>query len=217
LGCGGLIARARRAGVPVGVVFLTDGSRSHDDRPVEHRPVDLVGLRQEEAHRALARLGVPPGDIRFLGYPDGGLRDLPDDRREALYHDLVALLRERRPEIVLLPHGRDAHPDHEATYVPLIDALCASGQSCAVYAYQVWLLWSRTRLFDNLKLSDLRGVRRVAVAAADLEAKRAAMAEYASQLEALPPKFVARALGPFELFFPVEPGAMGDEKAARRP
>ncbi|HVF09183.1 MAG TPA: PIG-L family deacetylase [Abditibacteriaceae bacterium] len=83
LGAGGTIAAARAAGVPVRVVFLTngDGSRStqiaEDARQLSFRPrrdsyQQLARLRQREAIAAVGELGVAARDVIFLGYPDGG-------------------------------------------------------------------------------------------------------------------------------------------------
>lgn len=84
LGAGSLIADARRAGVPVRVVFLTNGdafpvAASRALRDVHVSPDDFVRFaeqRQGEALSALNVLGVPNKDILFLGYPDRGLKPM---------------------------------------------------------------------------------------------------------------------------------------------
>jgi LmbE family N-acetylglucosaminyl deacetylase len=86
LGAGGTIAAARSRGIPVRVVFLTNGDGSLSTQIVEdaHRPGQLLSrrksflrmakTRQREARAALHQLGVKDDDIIFLGYPDGGTR-----------------------------------------------------------------------------------------------------------------------------------------------
>lgn len=84
LGAGGLIAQARAAGVPVQVVFLTNGDAfpaacalvTRKLPPQASDYLTLGKLRQKEALAALKELGVGPEAITFLGYPDRGLRAL---------------------------------------------------------------------------------------------------------------------------------------------
>jgi LmbE family N-acetylglucosaminyl deacetylase len=94
LGAGGLIAAARKQGIPVRVVFLTNGDGSlatrlvQDARFVEQmakgqdpqRPRNIyrqiAPMRQKEALAALARLNVPANEVTFLGYPDGGTKTM---------------------------------------------------------------------------------------------------------------------------------------------
>lgn len=83
LGTGGLIARARRLGIEVRVVFLTNGDGSGSTKigeTVRRRQTpdyrQIAQMRQREATAALGELGLAPHDIVFLGFPDGGLRAL---------------------------------------------------------------------------------------------------------------------------------------------
>jgi LmbE family N-acetylglucosaminyl deacetylase len=84
VGVGGLIHALRRDGVPVQVVFLTNGDgyphavEAEFDRtdPTRADYLALGALRQREAQRALGRLGVGKRDALFLGFPDGGLAQL---------------------------------------------------------------------------------------------------------------------------------------------
>lgn len=88
LACGGLIARARRAGATVDVVFLTNGDGfrvavQREYRVLRAEPGDFVRfalLRQDEARRALSMLGVSPEHAHFLGYADRGLLPMWTDR-----------------------------------------------------------------------------------------------------------------------------------------
>ena len=84
LAVGGLIRRLTKAGVPVRVVFITNG----DGYP--HAVIDGLGkphptgsdyvafgaLRQREAIAAVRKLGLGGSSVRFLGFPDGGLTEL---------------------------------------------------------------------------------------------------------------------------------------------
>ncbi|MBB6052425.1 PIG-L deacetylase family protein [Armatimonas rosea] len=84
LGVGGVIAQARHDGIPVHVVFLTNGDAfpaacalvTRNLQPAAKDYVKLGNLRQKEALAALKHLGVGPEDVTFLGYPDRGIRAL---------------------------------------------------------------------------------------------------------------------------------------------
>jgi LmbE family N-acetylglucosaminyl deacetylase len=199
LGCGGLIALKRRQGTPVSVVFLTDGSHCHGD-VAEPAKQALVVTRREEALSALGHLGVSVAEVDFLNYPDGGLGALADAARTEMERRLAEIIHRGAPEEIYVPHRRDSHPDHEAAFRLVAAAIRASSCRPIVYEYPVWLLWSRTRLFDNLRWSDLAHGERVAVGTV-LDAKRSAIAEYRSQLELFPPGFVTHFLTGNELFF----------------
>ncbi|MCK6474293.1 MAG: bacillithiol biosynthesis deacetylase BshB1 [Planctomycetes bacterium] len=94
--CGGLLLKARDAGLAVGIVDCTQG---------EMGTRGSVAQRRREAAAADRVLGTA---CRVnLGLPDGHLRD--DD---SLREPLVAALRAMRPRVVLAPHWEDQHPDH---------------------------------------------------------------------------------------------------------
>ena len=81
---GGLLARLTRRRIPVRVVFVTNGdgfpSVLHDaldiPKPTDADFVALGQLRQREAMGAARHLGLHRRDLRFLGFPDGGLDSL---------------------------------------------------------------------------------------------------------------------------------------------
>ena len=114
LGCGGAIALLRQAGLPVFVLFVSDGTGSH---PVSasYPPERLRDLREHEARAALACLDVPEGMYAFLrlrdtavpGEGDNGFLDAVDCCR--------SFLTAFAPETVLLPWRRDFHRDHRAS------------------------------------------------------------------------------------------------------
>lgn len=153
LGAGGTISEARRRGIPVRIVFLTngDGSRSTqiavDARQMRSTSFrQLARLRQQEAIKAAAALGVDEKNVVFLGYPDGGTKELwlrhwtrdklyrspytradhapyPNARTknaaycgEQVVADVKGALRDFRPTVVITTHPADTHPDHQAAY-----------------------------------------------------------------------------------------------------
>jgi LmbE family N-acetylglucosaminyl deacetylase len=94
LGAGGLMAKATTLGIPVRVVFLTNGDGSLATRLVQDasfieqmakgqdpkRPRNVYQqialMRQKEALAALAKLHIPAKEVSFLGYPDGGTKSM---------------------------------------------------------------------------------------------------------------------------------------------
>ncbi len=153
LGAGGTIAEARRRGLAVRIVFLTNGDGSRSTQlavNLRQRRLnsfsELAKLRQQEATSATRALGVATPDLIFLGYPDGGTKEMllrhwtpnnlyrspftgadyaPYDNArtpnapycgEQALADVTSVLREFRPTIVITTHPRDSHSDHHAAY-----------------------------------------------------------------------------------------------------
>ncbi len=122
LGCGGLMSLL---GVPVEVVAVTDGERSHPGGSL--LPTDLAVLRREETASALTALGVR-GDVRHLGLPDGAAERLEEPVVEAL---------DCPPGSWLLgPWSGDGHPDHEA--VGRACERAADRDGARLLSYPVW-------------------------------------------------------------------------------
>jgi LmbE family N-acetylglucosaminyl deacetylase len=84
LGTGGVLREAASRGLPVRVVFLTNGdSNEWSFLAYRKRPVLMPGgalamgaIRHQEALAAAAALGVSARDLTFLGYPDYGTLDI---------------------------------------------------------------------------------------------------------------------------------------------
>ncbi|MEH2410397.1 PIG-L deacetylase family protein [Nostoc sp.] len=96
LGCGGIIALKREQGVPVKVVFVTDGGASHADYSKITRE-EIIQIRRQEALTALNILGVNSTDIHFLDKHDGGLRWMTQAEREQTIEEIALLLRAFNP------------------------------------------------------------------------------------------------------------------------
>lgn len=157
-GCGGTLALHRKQGDPVRVLFLTDGGAGD---PAGHYPADrYVAIRQEEARRACAALGVT--DLEFWDLPDGKLTAVSD-----LAERLLGAIRASEPDTLYYPSGQELHPDHWAVGVG-VEGLHGAGRlAAAAYAYEIWTAIQPTHLID------ITGV---------LSLKEAAMAHYPSQL-----------------------------------
>ena len=131
LGCGGTIIRKREAGAQVKIVFMTDGSRSHDRFIPEDK---LISLRHQEAIKAAECLGLPSENVWFLDFRDGELA-----QGQAIAIERVRqLLLAQQPQQVFVPYVRETHPDHLATNEIVLAALANYPQEVAIYEYPVW-------------------------------------------------------------------------------
>lgn len=97
IGAGGIISQWVKMGKSVGICDLTRGELSSNG---------TVERRKQEGKRAGEILGI---HRRIqLGLPDRGLR-LEKEQLDAISR----VIRMYRPAIVLIPHHKDRHPDHE--------------------------------------------------------------------------------------------------------
>jgi N-acetylglucosamine malate deacetylase 1 len=136
LGCGMLLAERDEA-QPVHVIFASDGSRSPPLPPGDRALHGLANLRQQEACRALAELGVPERDVEFLGFPDGTLAD----RGGPLQCALEARIHEVQPAHVLVPFRYDRHPDHLAVNRAVTELRSVHRIQAEVWEYFVYSEW----------------------------------------------------------------------------
>ncbi|WP_416665930.1 PIG-L deacetylase family protein [Egbenema bharatensis] len=207
LGCGGLIALKRQWGVPVSVVFLTDGHASPASSQLNSH--EITRMRKQEAIAALDILGVASKEIHFLDQPDQGLRYLSQEQRRSLVKQLVQLLERFKPDEVYVTHQFDLHPDHEATFELVRAAVTKTEQKIELFQYPIWAMWAPWRIKSLAKspscyrLPIKEGIAK----------KRLALKAYRSQWEALapdadvslPPEFLSLFLSSHEIFFKVQP------------
>jgi LmbE family N-acetylglucosaminyl deacetylase len=115
--------------------------------PTPQDYIRMGEMRQQESVNALAKLGVAESDVIFLTYPEHFLTELwwsnwksdqpyrspltqldhsiyprafhPDTpfAGEAILGDLRAIIASERPDLILIPHPNDAHPDHRTLNV----------------------------------------------------------------------------------------------------
>ncbi|OUC13138.1 MAG: hypothetical protein B0A82_18480 [Alkalinema sp. CACIAM 70d] len=203
-GCGGLIALKRKQGIPVQVVFVTDGAASHSWHP-QFKSGEIAPIRREEAIAALGILGVEPEHIYFLDQPDGRLKYDETIQQQALTA-LTELIATLQPGEVYVTHRHDRSADHEMTYQLTQQAIAATGLTVDLYQYYIWLLW-KTWLFREVQWQDLAGAYRLPIAAVKTQ-KRQAVETYKSQYLSLygggtllPPGFLNRFFLPYEVFF----------------
>lgn len=131
IGAYGLIATLARRGARVRIVVIADGAASHPASIAWPRR-RLIAERRRETRRAMRRIGVPAGDIRFLGLPDGRLSAAGAAHRASLSRAIRSV---RALALLVLPEAADAHPDHRA--VAAIAARVATPGARRL-AYAVW-------------------------------------------------------------------------------
>jgi len=139
IGCGGSIAKHVKQGNEVAIVYMTSG----DAGSLKYSKQELAKIREIEAKNATEILGVK--DLVFLRNPDGYV----EYNKENLVK-IIDLIREKRPDIIYIPHKSDAHKDHIKTHEMVVEAVGrAAGpwfQECkgkpwsvgTVLCYEVW-------------------------------------------------------------------------------
>jgi len=116
-GVAGTVARWTNEGRTVVYVVCTNGDKGTSDR--EMKPESLIKIREKEQIAAANLLGVK--EVIFLGYPDQGLEETPQFRK-----DIVKQIRRFRPETVVTvdPYRRYIwHRDHRITGRVTLDAV----------------------------------------------------------------------------------------------
>lgn len=133
IGCAGVIRYCVENNIPVKIVVLTDGYLSAS--PIK---------RHNESVNAMKTLGVPQDNIIFLGYPDGTLPKLLTKNwdhnhpyningtttngnypysyqknasysGESLYYNLMEIINNFEPTVILYPDSEDEQIDHWAS------------------------------------------------------------------------------------------------------
>ena len=100
--CAGTLARANRDGAETAICVLCAGDKGQPADSIEN----LTEIRKEEMTAAAKLLGA---SLFFGGVPDGTLLDVPEQRRQ-----LIEIMRQFRPTLVLAHYTKDYHADHRA-------------------------------------------------------------------------------------------------------
>jgi LmbE family N-acetylglucosaminyl deacetylase/SAM-dependent methyltransferase len=212
LGAGGLIATAADAGLPVHVLLVTRGERSHPDSPTM-TPERLAAVRDEEFRTALGILH-PGATAHVLDVPDGALREHPEALRRALRS---AVEDGAGRVLVVAPWRGDGHRDHRIAG-EVAEEVVGRTERATLLAYPVWAWhwddpdapaapWNRARALD--------------LAPTARDRKRAALAAYPSQTLPLSPapgdeaivddRHAAHHLGATEWFFAPTVASVDDD------
>jgi LmbE family N-acetylglucosaminyl deacetylase len=203
LGCGATIMRKLATGTSVQVVIAADGRYAY---PKSKLSADaLIEIREEEACRACAILGLARENITFLRLEDLRLAD----HRELLRDRLFDIFDTVNPEEIFVTSIIDNHPDHRV--------LAELGRELAqarrdrfprLYEYPIWF-WD-PRIWRVRQLVELRP--RIVRTAEFRMRKREAIAAYRSQVTNLTVEtgsaplrkgFLRQFVQPEEIFFEV--------------
>jgi bacillithiol biosynthesis deacetylase BshB1 len=122
--CGGTLLKASRRGQRTGILDLTQGEMGTRGTAED---------RAREAADAAKLLGV--SWRRALDIPDGRVENTWENRLK-----VAAVIRERRPRVIILPYWKGRHPDHytasvlgyEACFMAGLAKLALSSQPSAV-------------------------------------------------------------------------------------
>ncbi len=106
----GLAALYARRGGRVRFVSLTNGDAGHQSLGGAH----LARIRRQEAQAAADVIGI---ESQVLDNHDGELLPTLERRRQ-----VIGIIREFRPDLILTPRPNDYHPDHRYTSVLVQDA-----------------------------------------------------------------------------------------------
>lgn len=126
-GAAGTVARWTREGKKVVYVVCTNGDKGSSDPNI--KPEVLAKIREKEQRAAAKVLGVK--EVIFLDYPDQGLEDTPEFRKE-----IVRMIRKYRPEIVVTadPYRRYIwHRDHRIVSQVAMDAVFPYARDVLAY------------------------------------------------------------------------------------
>ena len=144
VGVGSTLARYSDAGHRVVLACATRGEVATifcDDCAT---PENLAEVRTHELECACGHLGI--GDLRWLDWPDGGVKDLP---RPAAVGQVVALIRAVQPDVILThpENGLYPHPDHLAVWEIVRAAFAAAADADEYPA--AGAAWAASRLFTR--------------------------------------------------------------------
>jgi LmbE family N-acetylglucosaminyl deacetylase len=201
LACGGLIALKRAMGVPVLIIFLTNGENSLSGW-TDEKPLKVAEVRRNQAACAAACVGVPRDALRWVGLPDGAIPLPGTDAFDAAAVKLRAEINSTAYEI-FCPHRCDSLADHEAAAEL---TLAAVGPAVTVQQYIIWGWYNGYRHMLRFPVAGSPwrlDIRRV------VYKKVKAMREYLQPMAVsgipftgkLPPSLIANAHRHDELFF----------------
>ncbi|MHC4887605.1 MAG: PIG-L deacetylase family protein [Planctomycetota bacterium] len=122
------MARMAAEGTAVVVAILTDGSEGFPDPSMRDH---IAATRAEESEAARRVLGVE----RYvnLGAPDMGLVNSKEMLRQ-----VIALIREVRPEAIFTQGEKDRHRDHLATNALTVEASWHAGEPVSTDLGELW-------------------------------------------------------------------------------
>ena len=144
IGVGGYIAESIKNGADVRIVLVTNGNFHGNEQ-----------VRYAEFRKATQILGVPEGNLVFLGFPDGKIDKMDPT---TICTALQTQIEQYNPDILIFPNVQDANPDHSTIGKVVEEILKADPHKMTAYEYLVHFkhIWPRPREFaPKLDLSPL--------------------------------------------------------------
>lgn len=138
LGMGGTIALATSKGIPVHVVFITNG--------------DMGGnpdIRKKEAQKASDVLGIDKVFYLNMGDRKVGSEKLP----EQFLDEIITIT---DPSVLFLPSFQEIHPDHRATTQKILTFLETRGYCFNLWFYELNRQGDINRLIDISPVLDIK-------------------------------------------------------------
>lgn len=126
-GVAGTASRWVQEGKRVVYIICTSGDKGTSDRSLD--PEQLIEIREKEQNAAARVLGIQ--NVVFLRYPDQGLEDTPEFRKE-----IVRLIRMYRPQTIATsdPYRRYIyHRDHRIIGQVVLDAVYPNARDYLAY------------------------------------------------------------------------------------
>ncbi|MGD1713938.1 PIG-L deacetylase family protein [Dapis sp. BLCC M172] len=134
LGCGGLIIKKKQVGADVKLVFMTDGSKSHNHLMSGKK---LQEIRKQESFTVAELLGLIQDDITLLDFPETQL----NENYDSAVQEVTKIINKYQPEEIFIPHFREPllwSADHLTTTKIVKAALKLYQKDAIVYEYPVW-------------------------------------------------------------------------------
>ncbi len=181
LGCGGTVALLLREHCEVNFIFVSDGAMSHPNSK-KYPAAKLRDLREKEAIKAVRILGGCKENIEFLALPD---RNVPSCGRpyfESLVRFMIRHIERLAPQTVFVPWQNDPHPDHQASWQILSEAISRLSVKPRLLQYPIWL-WEMGSDQDILLIQNMHLIS-VNIETV-LEIKQRALAAHESQVSGL--------------------------------
>ena len=178
LGCGGVMAKLRKRGAAVRVLFVGEGSSCRFSAADRHNPECSVaiGERQKAARTALARIGVE--EMTFLDAACGQFDTIPlIEIGKSIESEIAAF----GPDTVLTHSHVDANNDHRITFQAALQATRpgALNHVASVLSYEV-LTSTEWRFVESFLPNYFVSIED------EIEAKVDAMAAYTTETKPFP-------------------------------
>jgi LmbE family N-acetylglucosaminyl deacetylase len=149
-GCGGTIIKKKHAGAEVTIVFMTDGSKSHNHLIAED---ELKAIRKSEGLAASRSLGLAANNVLYLDFEDSRL----NEHTTSAIAKVTEILLNKTPDEIFVPHNREPaiwSLDHFTTNRIVMSALRGYNREIIVYEYPIWMWYDLLRInlpFDTPK------------------------------------------------------------------